>query len=102
MGFGRSAAAREKYFGQLRYRLLSAARILAAGIDSGSGRFDVSIEASGRKRGFDSRPFRSERSEEVETRRTGSVSRRYAQAAVCHGSGGVRGNLPTLEAIHGI
>src|SRR5215813_12651889 len=102
LGFGRSAFAREKYYGQLWYRVLSVTRLFAARIDSSGGRFDVPFEASRRKRRFDGRPLRPQRSKKMEARCFGSVSRRNAEAALRDRSRSVRRDLPAFEAVYGI
>ncbi len=60
LGFFRSLIAREEYQRQLWHCLLSAARIFAAGTDSGRRRFHVPVQTSGRERGLHRRPLRSQ------------------------------------------
>src|SRR5450755_3627370 len=102
MGGGGPAVAREKYQRELRHRVLPAARIFAAGTDPGGGRVDVPVQASGREYRFDRGPFRSQRSQEMETRRAGGVSRGYVEEIVFHRAGGVRRNLFAAQTIYGI
>ena len=89
----RSRAAREKRHLQLRRRHLSAEWIDAAGTDSSRRRLDVSLQASGRQRGFHRGSVQSGRFQAMEARRPRRLSRRHAQAPVRHRPRCVCGNL---------
>ena len=95
-------AARKKYQRQLRHRLLSVAWLLPAGTYPGGGRLHVSLQASGWQYRLHRRSLRSQRSQKMEARRSGSLSRRHAEASFLHRPRSFRGNLFAPETIYGI